>query len=302
VGTPLSPALDAGFITRQYNIECNECELTEVVRQEAGSGILNNATLLRKQISNTTCNFPFFNLSGCKDIRSINGSELEDCLYTEYSRFGMREVMVINRSNKNANLYNLQIRARILQLEGELQAGELLMIVRNNYFWLPENNSTSFIANGDILEVMKVNREIELHGFRFAHIRARLCDYDEIPEFETIIMLDTLHLDSPALDNARSKALYESVAQDYLDVKSNAARIKKIHQDPYLNALQVKYAYAVTCHKAQGGQWPAVFVDQGYLSDQIVQSDYLRWLYTAVTRATDTLYLVNFHKKLLEKN
>ena len=300
VGLDVSPALDIDFLKASYSFQLDWFELTEVVRQAGDSGILTNATEIRNQIKNKIGNKPHFLLEGFKDVIRLGGDELEDALNSAYSKYGAEESMVICRSNKRANIFNQQIRARIRWQENELSAGDLMMVVKNNYFWLPEESKAGFIANGDIIQLTSIGRIQEIHGFRFADVRMRMIDYPDEPELETRLLLDTIMSDAPALSQEENKRLYESVSADYGDIADKRLRLKKVKEDGFFNALQVKFAYAITCHKAQGGQWPCVFVEQGYLTDEMINTEYLRWLYTAVSRASEKLYLVNFNKDFFE--
>ncbi len=302
IGLDVSPALDIEYLTASYPFSIDSFELTEVVRQTEDSGILTNATAIRNQIKIHLPPFsmgnskPHFTLNDFKDIIRIEGADLEDALNSAYSEYGAEDSIVICRSNKRANIFNQQIRARIRWQEDELSSGDYMMVVKNNYFWLPEDSKAGFIANGDIVQLMRVGNIQEMHGFRFADVRMRMIDYPDEPELETRLLLDTIMSESPALSQADNKKLYDSVSLDYSDISDRRLRLKKIKEDEFFNALQVKFAYAVTCHKAQGGQWPCVFVEQGYLTDEMINTEYLRWLYTAVSRATKKLYLVNFNK------
>lgn len=300
VGLDVSPALDIDFLKASYSFQLDWFELTEVVRQASDSGILTNATEIRNQIKNKLGNKPHFLLNGFKDVIRLGGDELEDALNSAYSKYGAEESMVICRSNKRANIFNQQIRTRIRWQENELSAGDLMMVVKNNYFWLPEESKAGFIANGDIIQLTSIGRIQEMHSFRFADVRMRMIDYPDEPELETRLLLDTIMSDAPALSQEENKRLYESVSADYADIADRRLRLKKVKEDSFFNALQVKFAYAITCHKAQGGQWPCVFVEQGYLTDEMINTEYLRWLYTAVSRASEKLYLVNFNKDFFE--
>lgn len=300
VGLAISPALDIEFMKAAYFFQVDWFELTEVVRQTKDSGILTNATAIRNQIKEDKNLKPHFETMGFKDVVRLGGDELEDALNDAYNKYGAEDAMVICRSNKRANIFNQQIRARIRWQENELSSGDYLMVVKNNYFWLPEESKAGFIANGDIVKLTSVGKIQEMHGFRFADVRMRMIDYPDEPELETRLLLDTIMSEAPALSQADNKKLYESVQQDYSDVADRRMRLKKVKEDPFFNALQVKFAYAITCHKAQGGQWPCVFVEQGYLTDEMINTEYLRWLYTAVSRATEKLYLVNFNKEFYE--
>eukprot|EP00744_Colponema_vietnamica_P031989 GILI01051426.1.p1 GENE.GILI01051426.1~~GILI01051426.1.p1 ORF type:complete len:262 (-),score=-17.67 GILI01051426.1:583-1275(-) len=225
----------------------------------------------------------------------MTGEKLEDGLNYAYRKFGRENTIILTRSNKTAVQYNRYIRQQIFSMEDELSAGDLLMIVRNNYHWLGEDSPAGFLANGDFVEVMKIRGIEEMHGFRFATLTLRLLDYEEHPHIEAKVMLSTLYTNTPAMSKDENKALYESVSADYEHFASKKIRNEEIRKDPYLNALQVKFAYALTCHKSQGGQWNAVFVEQGYLTDENINEDFIRWLYTAVTRATHEVFLLNFH-------
>lgn len=301
VGLAVSPALNADFLEHNYYIPFLSVELKEVVRQEKESGILFNATQFRRQIEkdkgyDLTINPDF------PDTHRITGMELQDELESCVGKYGIEGTMVVCRSNKRANLFNQQIRNRILWFEDELCAGDLLMIVKNNYFWIDEKSKMGFIANGDIVEILRVNRYEELYGFRFADVSLRFVDNSTEPEFDCKILMETIDVEGPNLPRNRMKELFHSIEEDFMDVKSRHKRIDLIMKTPHMNALQVKFAYAVTCHKAQGGQWPAVFIDQGYLTDEMLDKEYMRWLYTAVTRATDKLYFVNFNKTFFNEN
>lgn len=299
VGEEESPALSADIL-KGYGLEVQEIGLTQVVRQLENSGILWNATKLRRYIAEENfLSLPKVRLKGFADIRILPGNELIDELNTCYGRDGMDETMVICRSNKRANLYNNGIRNTILDREDELNSGDMLMIAKNNYFWTEKNKEIDFIANGDIAVVRRVRRTKELYGFRFAEVLLSFPDYNDF-ELEANLLLDTLHSESPALPKELNDKLFYSVLEDYADIAIKKERMKKMKADPYYNALQIKYAYAITCHKAQGGQWKNIFLDQGYITEENIGPDYFRWLYTAFTRATQTLYLVNYPKEQAE--
>ena len=300
VGEVQSPALSA-VVLQGYGLEVTECLLTQVVRQAADSGILYNATRLRQAIMNEECfMLPSVKIGSCPDVKVIQGGDLIETISESYDKAGMDETIVICRSNKRANLYNKGIRNTILYREDELNAGDVLMVAKNNYFWGADCKELDFIANGDVAVVRRVRRVREMYGFRFADALLCFPDYADL-ELEVTLLLDTLHHDSPSLPREQSERLFEAVSEDYAHLPTKRERIKKIKEDPYYNALQVKYAYAVTCHKAQGGQWQRVFLDQGYLTEELVSPDYYRWLYTAFTRATEILYLVNWPKEQTEK-
>ncbi|HCY41406.1 MAG TPA: ATP-dependent endonuclease [Prolixibacteraceae bacterium] len=297
VGLDVSPALSKKELDF-YDRYVYEYELTEVVRQDQHSGILFNATFLRNLINDGNYNSGYFDIecSQFDDIRRLSGADLIEEISTCYDRFGLIETIVVTRSNKRANKFNEGIRSTILYKEADISVGDLIMIVKNNYFWLEANEKIDFIANGDIAEIISIYKHEEMYGFRFANVSLRLLDYPDI-EFNCKIMLDTLNIESAALTNDQNRKLFDAVSEDYLDIRSKKKRWEKIRENPYFNALQVKFAYAVTCHKAQGGQWKAVFVDQGYLTEEMLNTEFLRWLYTAFTRPTERLYLVNFNKE-----
>ncbi len=295
----ISPALNRKEVI-SYGIDVEEVTLSNVVRQAEESGILRNATTLRTMLEHNDIRVPKFDTIGYNDFIRISGSELLELLETSYDRVGMDETVVLNYSNKRANKYNEGIRNKILWRESEISQGDFLMVVRNNYFWVENDNDINFIANGDIVEVMKIKGVKELHGFRFADATLRLIDYNS-KEIDAKIILDTLWADAPSLNSEQNRQLFESVAADYSDISTKPQRMKKIKSDPYFNALQVKFAYAVTCHKAQGGQWKNVFIDQGFFKEEMISREYLRWLYTAITRATEKVFLVNFAADFFEQ-
>ncbi|WP_288316166.1 AAA family ATPase [uncultured Mediterranea sp.] len=293
IGEELSPALYADAL-RGYGLEVVETDLTQVVRQEQQSGILWNATALRRLIAEEEWGvLPKIRISGFPDVKLLPGNELIDALSACYDRDGTDETIVVCRSNKRANIYNNGIRAQILWREEELESGDLLMVAKNNYYWTEKEKNLDFIANGETAVVRRVRRTAEMYGFRFADVLLSFPNWQDA-ELEVRLLLDTLHSDAPALSREESERLFQTVLEDYVDIPLKRDRMKKMKADPYYNALQVKYAYAVTCHKAQGGQWKNVFLDQGYMSEEYLTPDYFRWLYTAFTRATDTLYLVNY--------
>ena len=299
VGEEQSPAL-ATEALKGYGLNVIEVDLTQVVRQVQSSGILWNATQIRQLIAEDECfSLPKIKVSGFPDIQVVRGDELIDTLTGCYEKDGMDETIVACRSNKRANIYNKGIRAQILYREDELNTGDLLMVAKNNYFWTEKYKEMDFIANGEIAVVRRVRRTRELYGFRFAEVLLAFPDQNDF-ELEANLLLDTLHSDAPALPKTENDRLFYSVLEDYVDITVKRERMKKMKADPHYNALQVKYAYAVTCHKAQGGQWQNVFLDQGYMSDEYLTPDYFRWLYTAFTRASKTLYLVNYPEEQIE--
>lgn len=301
VGLILSPALDFSGL-QVFGHEAIESTLTEVVRQAFDSGILKNSFIVRKMIQENQIDFPRFELKGFDDIVRLSGEELIETITESYDTVGMEETMIVCRSNKRANKFNLGIRNTILWREEELTSGDYLMVVKNNYFWLKdEENKLNFIANGDSLELTRIFYYEERYGYRFANVRLKLQDHDEM-EIDAKIFMDTLTIDGPSLPAGANRELFFAVAEDYPDETTKAKRYQKVREDPYFNALQVKFAYAVTCHKAQGGQWKHVFLDQGYVTDEMLSVDYLRWLYTGITRASEKLYLVNFGKQFFEES
>lgn len=299
VGEDESPALSAEVLSG-YGLDVTECILTEVIRYSGRNGILSNATMLRERMAaDDIYDLPVLSLKGYEDISSIPGSELIEAINSSYNEVGMDETMVICRSNKRAYLYNKGIRNTILYREEEVSTGDILMIAKNNYHWTADCKEMDFIANGDIAVVRRVRRTQEMYGFRFADVVLSFPDHNDI-EFELKILLDTLHSDYPSLSKEDSDRLFNAVMEDYSDITNKKERMKKLKEDSFYNALQVKYAYAVTCHKAQGGQWKRIFIDQGYITEDTFTPDYYRWLYTALTRASEKLYLVNWPESQTE--
>jgi len=299
VGEDESPALMADVL-RCYGMRVYECDLNQVLRQGEESGILWNATQIRQMITHDEMTqLPKIRFAGFADIQMVPGGELIDALSTSYYQVGTDQTIVITRSNKRANIYNQGIRNQVLDREDELCRGDQLMIVKNNYFWTEGSKEIPFIANGDIAVVQRVRHVHEIYGFRFAEVTMQLPDYDDF-ELTATVCLDTLTSEAPALTHEQQEQLYNAVMEDYADVPTKPERIKKLKSDRYYNALQVKFAYAVTCHKAQGGQWAHVYLDQGYMTDDMLTPDYIHWLYTAFTRATEQLYLVNWPKTQTE--
>ena len=292
VGQEESPALDRRRLIAA-GCEVLECELTEVVRQTQESGILHNATIVRKQISERRTGYPALETGIFSDIERISGEDLIETITEAYDRYGIDETAIITRSNKQANRYNQGVRNRILYREEELTSGDLLMVVRNNYHWVKDTENICFIANGDIVRVIRIRKYIERYGFRFAEVDLCLPDYNQY-EFSATIMLDALNSETASITEEQNQRLYYSVTEDYAHITPKSEQYRQIRENPFFNALQVKFAYAITCHKAQGGQWKGVFLDQGWLNKEMINIGYLRWLYTAITRATDKLYLVNF--------
>lgn len=295
----ISPALDENLLGIKYRKDVYSAELTQVVRQQSTSMVLENAIHLRYKISANDFDTPHVKCNS-EVVRLDVGMDIQEALEDAYSNSGVEGTVVICRSNKRANLYNQQIRARIRGLEDDISTGDFLMVVRNNYFWLPEGSKAGFIANGDMVEVMRIYEINEMYDFRFARISVRLIDYPDEENLECIVLLDTLTSETPAMTYEEYKKLYDEVAKDYADIPKRAQRNKEIKQNPYFNALQVKFAYAITCHKSQGGQWENVFVEQGYFTSDMLSKEYFRWLYTALTRTTKKLHLINFKKEFFE--
>ena len=299
VSQPGSPALDLSVLNG-YGLEVHSMILTEVVRQVKTSGILMNATLLRKRMeTGQTDGFPKLTARTGTDVQIVNSEDLLETIQDAYHRDGLEETIVITRSNKRANGFNNAVRNRILYLEEELTAGDWLMVVKNNYHWAKEEKSMDFIANGDLLEIIRVRRMQELYGFRFCEVTARFPDYNT--EMDLKILLDTLHTDSPALPKELNDKLFYTILEDYAGISGKREKMIQMKKNPYYNVVQVKYAYAVTCHKAQGGQWKNVFIDLSYISQDQAGIDFYRWLYTAFTRATERVFLINPENKLLAK-
>lgn len=308
VGEELSPALSATYLRSMF-LNVSGMELTQVMRQLDGSGILQNATMLRHIIADGALGaLPQIKLKGFADICRVQGEELIEAIEGSYSSVGIDETIVLCRSNKRANIYNEGIRRRILYREEELNRGDILMIVKNNYYWREELGKQDktilekidFIANGDTAEIVYVGSTEEMYGFRFADVTLSLTDYEDC-ELDVKIMLGTLTSESPSLTRTESETLFAAVWEDYPEIRSKRKRMEEVRKNPYYNALQVKYGYAVTCHKAQGGQWKRVFLDQGYVTPEMAGPDYYRWLYTAFTRASEKLYLVNWSDSQIEK-
>ncbi|MEL1240191.1 ATP-dependent DNA helicase [Flavobacterium flavipallidum] len=293
VNLDISPALDIDTLSLHYNMDVDHIELNEVMRQEESSGILFNATELRELLKDSFITDFQFDVRKFKDIvRLVDGYDIQDAIHSAYSNYSIEDTAFIVRSNKRANQYNEQIRSRILDKESELATGDFLMVVKNNYFWLKDSDEAGFIANGDIIEVLEIFKIVELYSFKFAKVKIRMVDYPSQKPFETVLLLDTIKSESPSLTYEESNRLYQEVLQDYAD-EPKYKQFQKVKANEYFNGLQVKFSYAITCHKSQGGQWNTVFVEQPYLPNGI-DRDYIRWLYTAMTRAKNKLYLIGF--------
>lgn len=296
VGLSVSPALDASVIDN-YGFGVREFELKSVVRQAENSGILINATNIRNRINAEIPQTGFFPIDATafEDVERISGAELIESLNSSYYKSGMFDTTVVTRSNKRANLYNKGIRGSILFRENEIEKGDLLMIVKNNYFWATEDSKIDFIANGDIAEIVSITKYEQMYGFRFANVSLRFIDYENI-EIDCKIFLDTLEMETASFTYEQNRQLFDAVSEDYADIRGKRKRWEKVRENPWFNALQVKFAYALTCHKAQGGQWQTVYIDHGYLNEDMLDNDFYRWLYTAFTRPVSKLFLVNFNK------
>lgn len=297
----LSPALDATTLERNYQKEVRELELSEVMRQHEHSGILSNATQIRTLLDRNIYEGFTFNLDFPDIVRLTDGYDIQDAIQQAYdSDEGVEQTAFIVRSNKRANQYNQQIRSKIRGQENEIATGDYVMVVKNNYFWLSESSEAGFIANGDICEILEIRKFKELYGFRFVHAKIRMIDYPNQRPFDTVLLLDTLSSETPSLSYEDSNRLYEEVKKDFEDEKSSYKRLLSVKKNSYFNALQIKFSYAMTCHKSQGGQWKTVFIEQPYLPNG-QDISYLRWLYTAVTRAQEKLYLIGFKDEFFEK-
>ncbi|MDF2450814.1 MAG: hypothetical protein K0S26_318 [Bacteroidota bacterium] len=298
VGSNESPALNIDLLKAAYHLSIRHIELKQVARQQDASGILLNATHLRECILNFENDFP--KLQTFPDVVRLGGDELEDALNSAYSKYGFNDVLIVTRSNKRANSFNQAVRQRIRYMEEDLSGGDLMMVVKNNYFWLDEKSDAGFIANGDSLQIKKITKRKEIYGFNFAECIVELCDYPNAPEVTLNLLLDSINSDAPALSKEQQQHFFEAVMEDVADQPVKGLRMAYLKSNPYFNALQVKFNYAVTCHKAQGGQWPCVFIDQGYLTKDMLNVEYIRWLYTAFTRASEKVYLMNFSDDFFE--
>ncbi len=290
----VSPALDVAKLEVNYQKRCLVAQLDEVVRQQYDSSILENATRLRSMLTHYFADNFKFNTDQQEVYKISDGFDLQDKIQQSYDDYGIDATTIIVRSNKRANIYNEQIRTKIRGFVGEVTVGDYIMVVKNNYYWLNTSEETDFIANGDICELMAIQSIKELYGFRFAEVTIRMIDYDDLKPFDTVILLDTLTSDAASLSFEASNKLYQEIAMDYAHIKTNYKRLQAIKNDKYYNALQVKFSYAVTCHKSQGGQWKSVFVEQPYQAS-LEQPEFVRWLYTAITRAEEKLYLIGFN-------
>ena len=302
VGSLESPALDCEYLKVQFPITAATYELTEVKRQALASGILYNATDLRQLLSQNLYEYqlPLFHLEGFNDIQKIEPETFEEILHNVFANTSDNEAVIVCKSNKRANMFNQAIRGRILNIEGEIATGDKLMVVKNNYYWTEGNPDINFIANGDMAEIRKIKHFEEMYGFRFADVELSFTDYPDAPNVETKILLDTLNSNSPSLTEEENRKLFEAIEEDYMDIPNRRERYKEMKKNPWFNALQVKFAYALTCHKTQGGQWNSVFIDSSFNQKETLELDDLRWLYTALTRAQQRVYFVNFKEEFFE--
>ena len=291
-----SPALDCEYLKSQFPITAATYELTEVKRQALESGILYNATDIRQMLGQNLYEYalPIFHLDGFDDIQKISPETFEEMLHNAFNNISENEAVVVCKSNKRANMFNQAIRGRILNIEGEIATGDKLMVVKNNYFWAEGNETMSFIANGDMAEIRKIKHYDDMYGFRFADVELSFIDYPDAPNLETKILLDTLNSNSPSLTEEESQRLFAAIEEDYMDIPNRRERYKEMKKNPWFNALQVKFAYALTCHKTQGGQWSSVFIDSSFNQKETLEIEDLRWIYTALTRAQERVYFVNF--------
>jgi exodeoxyribonuclease-5 len=299
VGLNISPALDLEFLKTRYNLKLYSYELTEVMRQAKDSGILLNATRLRNMLNNQKTSSPLIEFEGQSDVLKINNIDLEDELNRAFPRDSLGQAVIVCRSNKRANLFNQEIRKRVLFQEDMMNAGDILMVVKNNYFWLDPKSVPGFIANGDMVEVVRIQRTEEEYGFQFADVTIRMMDYPEDPMLDVKVLLDTITSESPSLTIDEQDKLFHAVMEEYQDIPNRISRFEKVRTNPYFNALQVKFAYAMTCHKTQGGQWQDVFIDRIIFKEKKMDSETLRWFYTALTRATRRVYLIDYDEKIL---
>ena len=302
VGSTQSPALDCEYLKSEFPITAATYELTEVKRQALESGILYNATDVRQLLNQNLYEYtlPLFHLQGFDDIQKIEPETFEEMLHNAFAKMSDNEAVIICKSNKRANMFNQAIRGRILNIEGEIATGDKLMVVKNNYFWTEGNPDINFIANGDMAEIRKIKHFDEMYGFRFADVELSFTDYPDAPNLETKILLDTLYSNSPSLTEEENKKLFSAIEEDYMDIPNRRERYKEMRKNPWFNALQVKFAYALSCHKTQGGQWSSVFIDSSLNQKETLEVEDLRWLYTALTRAQERVCFVNFKEDFFD--
>ena len=296
VKSEISYALDSEFLENEYEKEVISVELTDVIRQQKESGILSYATSIRNKIENNYFDDISFDFNPFKDIINVeDGEHLMNLIQDSYNKYGVEETAIIVRSNKRANLYNKAIRDKILTNENLINVGDLLMVIKNNYFWLNNKKDIGFIANGDIIKIEEIFEIKNIYGFKFAEVRISMVDYPKIRPFETVLFLDSLYINSPALDFNTMNKLYQEVLKDYMNVKTKYKRHLAVKNNSFFNALQVKFAYSFTCHKSQGGQWSSIFLEFPYLPNGM-DKDFFRWLYTAITRSKNKLHLIGFNQ------
>ena len=303
VGSNESPALDCEYLKSQFPITAATYELTEVKRQALESGILYNATDLRQLLQENLYEYhlPIFHINNFDDTQKIEPETFEELLHNAFANTSDNEAVIICKSNKRANMFNQAIRGRILNIEGEMATGDKLMVVKNNYYWTEGNPDINFIANGDMAELRKIKHFEEMYGFRFADVELAFTDYPDTPNVEAKILLDTLNSNSASLTEDENRRLFEAIEEDYMDIPNRRQRYKEMRKNPWFNALQVKFAYALTCHKTQGGQWSNVFIDSSLNQKETLEVEDLRWLYTALTRAQERVYFVNFKEEFFEE-
>jgi len=289
-----SPALNPLWLKNKYHLSIYTFEMRQVVRQSSESGILYNATLLRNMLLQNNNTHPAFKTEGFPDFIRLNHETAGEQIMQSFNRNNLQDSLVICRSNKRANLFNHNIRQRVLFMEEEINSGDMLMVVKNNYYWLNESDDAGFLANGDLLSINRIQRNEHLYGFRFSDIQASMIDYHDQPELDVKIMLDTLNTNEAALNEGDYRRLFDAISEDYQDLPDKRSRMNKIKANEYYQALQVKFGYALTCHKSQGGQWRHVFIDMGYMPGMTADKEYFRWLYTAITRAREKVFLMNF--------
>lgn len=300
VGTNDSPALNPAWLQNRYHIDVACFEMTQVVRQAGESGILFNATLIRNMLLANKTGFPAFRTNGFPDFINLKGEDIEEQIMQSFDHRNLQDSLIICRSNKRANLFNQNIRHRVLYMDDEMNSGDMLMVVKNNYYWLADDSAAGFIANGDMLTINQIRRNEQVYGLKFADIHATMIDYPDEPILEAKVILDTLGSEGASLSNQESRNLFDAVSADYPEIMNKTAKMAKVREDPYFQALQVKFGYALTCHKSQGGQWRDVFIDMGYIQHAKPDKEYLRWLYTAITRATEKVFLLSFPESFFE--
>lgn len=289
-----SPAMNIDFLRHSFHLEIDEYQLTDVVRQTSESGILYNATLLRSKINHLDFSLPVFSNLLFEDFQRLSSQDLEEELNILYTSYDPEDIVIITRSNKRALIFNNEIRNRIFYRENQIATGDYIMSVKNNYHWIEEDSEVGFLANGDMMEIQNIIKTNSLYGFNFADVRVRLCDYPQFPDVELKVILNSLESPASSLSQTDLKTLYHEVSKDYEDIPNKRVRFLKIKNNPYLNAAQVKFSYALTCHKTQGGQWKIAFIDFNYIKGKEMDKESLRWLYTALTRTTEKVYLLNF--------